>query len=199
MTTNQLHDAMPAYNAPHKVQGTYTLKDYYALPENVRAELIDGELIFMESPSFIHQELISELLFEIKLYIRTHHGSCKVLPSPLDVQLDRDIHTMLQPDLSVVCRQDRVVKKGIYGAPDFCIEITSPSSRKRDYEKKLIKYQNAGVCEYWIVNPMDETILCYYFPESNEPHTYTFNDRIPVQIFKSKLIINFAEIKERLM
>lgn len=191
----------PCLPMPFRVkrQGEYTLEDYYALPDDIRAELIDGELIFLEAPSSIHQELISELLFEIKLYIRANNGPCKILPSPLDVQLDCDNRTMLQPDISIICHRDRIVKKGVYGAPDFCIEIVSPSSRKRDYEKKRMKYQNAGVREYWIVDPKTESVLCYFFEESAEPHSYTFDDKIPVRIYVSKLVINFAEIKERLI
>ena len=196
---NEVHEAMPACAVPRKRQGEYTLEDYYALPDDIRAELIDGELIFLEAPSSIHQELIGELFFEIKLYIRTNNGPCKILPSPLDVQLDCDNRTMLQPDISVICHRDRIVKKGIYGAPDLCIEIVSPSSRKRDYEKKRMKYQNAGVREYWIVDPKTESVLCYFFEESGKPHSYTFDDKIPVRIYDNNLVINFAEIKERLV
>lgn len=196
---NEVHEAMPACAVPRKKQGEYTLEDYYALPDDIRAELIDGELIFLEAPSSIHQELIGELFFEIKLYIRTNNGPCKILPSPLDVQLDCDNRTMLQPDISVICHRDRIVKKGVYGAPDLCIEIVSPSSRKRDYEKKRMKYQNAGVREYWIVDPKTESVLCYFFEESNESHSYTFDDKIPVRIYDSNLVINFAKIKERLI
>lgn len=196
---NEVHEVMPAYAVSRKRQGEYTLEDYYALPDDIRAELIDGELIFLEAPSSIHQELIGELFFEIKLYIRTNNGPCKILPSPLDVQLDCDNRTMLQPDISVICHRDRIVKMGVYGAPDLCIEIVSPSSRKRDYEKKRMKYQNAGVREYWIVDPKTESVLCYFFEESNESHSYTFDDKIPVRIYDSNLVINFAEIKERLV
>lgn len=196
---NEVHEAMPACAVPRKKQGEYTLEDYYALPDDIRAELIDGELIFLEAPSSIHQELIGELFFEIKLYIRTNNGPCKILPSPLDVQLDCDNRTMLQPDISVICHRDRIVKKGVYGAPDLCIEIVSPSSRKRDYEKKRMKYQNAGVREYWIIDPKTESVLCYFFKESNESHSYTFDDKIPVRIYDSNLVINFAKIKERLV
>ena len=196
---NEVREAMPVYAVPRKRQGEYTLEDYYALPDDIRAELIDGELIFLEAPSFVHQDLIGELLFEIKLYIRANNGPYKILPSPLDVQLDCDNRTMLQPDISVICHRDRIVKKGVYGAPDLCIEIVSPSSRKRDYEKKRMKYQNAGVREYWIVDPKTESVLCYFFEESDEPHSYTFDDKIPVRIYDNNLVINFAEIKERLV
>ena len=132
-------------------------------------KLIDGHLIFPEVPRSVHQELISELLFELKLYIHNNKGTCKVLPAPLDVQLDCNNRTMIQPDISVICQLDRLVEKGVYGAPDFCIEIVSPSSRSRDYIKKVSKYQSAGVREYWIVDPKRETVLCYSSKEKIIP------------------------------
>lgn len=105
---------------------------------------------------------------------------------------------MIQPDISVICQKERIVEKGVYGAPDFCIEIVSPSSRKRDYSKKVDKYMSAGVREYWIVDPKRETILCYFFETEDYPQLYTFHDIIPVQIYQENLKINFAEIKARL-
>ena len=144
-------------------QGEYTVEDYRKLPEDVRAELIDGVLTFMEAPTFTHQELITELLFEIKMFIRENKGPCRVLPAPLDVQLDCDDRTMVQPDIALICRSERITRKGIYGAPDFCIEVVSDSSRKRDYGIKMQKYMNAGVREYWIVDRKREKIVCYWF------------------------------------
>ena len=94
-----------------KKQGEYTLEDYRRLPDDVRAELIDGELIFLEAPSFTHQELITELLVEIKMFIRSQKGPCRVLPFPLDVQLDCDDRTMVQPDIALICRDERITKK----------------------------------------------------------------------------------------
>ena len=190
-----IREAAVAYTfSSDKKQGEYTLDDYY-----VRAELIDGHLIFLEAPRSVHQELISELLFELKLYIRNNKGTCKVLPAPLDVQLDCDNRTMIQPDISVICQLDRLVEKGVYGAPDFCIEIVSLSSRSRDYIKKVSKYQIAGVREYWIVDPKRETVLCYFFEGEDYPQMYTFDDIIPVMIYDGKLEINFADIKDRLI
>lgn len=106
---------------------------------------------------------------------------------------------MIQPDISVICQLDRLVEKGVYGAPDFCIEIVSPSSRSRDYIKKVSKYQIAGVREYWIVDPKRETVLCYFFEGEDYPQMFTFDDIIPVMIYDGKLEINFADIKDRLI
>lgn len=183
-----------------KKQGEYTLEDYRRLPDDVRAELIDGELIFLEAPSFTHQELITELLVEIKMFIRSHKGPCRVLPFPLDVQLDCDDRTMVQPDIALICREERITRRGIFGAPDFCIEIVSDSSRKRDYGLKVQKYMNAGVREYWIVDPKREKIVCYWFEGEDAPEImmYTFRDQVPVRVYEGELEIDFAEIKERL-
>lgn len=183
-----------------KRQGEYTVEDYRKLPEDVRAELIDGELIFLETPTFTHQELVTELLFEIKLYIHKNKGPCRVLPSPLDVQLDCDNRTMVQPDIALICRNERITRKGIYGAPDFCIEIVSDSSRKRDYGVKMQKYMNAGVREYWIVDRKREKVICYWFEGEDAPEItmYSFRDRVPVRIYDGSLEVDFPGILERL-
>ena len=183
-----------------KQQGEYTVEDYRKLPEETRAELIDGVLIFLEAPSFTHQELIAELLFEIKMFIRSTRGECRVLTSPLDVQLDCDDRTMVQPDIALVCRNERITRKGIYGAPDFCIEVVSDSSRKLDYGLKMQKYMNAGVREYWIVDQKRKKIVCYWFEGEDAPEItmFSFSDKVPVRIYGGKLQIDFAEITERL-
>ena len=183
-----------------KRQGEYTVEDYRKLPEDVRAELIDGELIFLEAPTFTHQELVTELLFEIKLYIHKNKGPCRALPSPLDVQLDCDNRTMVQPDIALICRNERITRKGIYGAPDFCIEIVSDSSRKRDYGVKMQKYMNAGVREYWIVDRKREKVVCYWFEGEDAPEItmYSFRDRVPVRIYDGSLEVDFPGILERL-
>lgn len=198
----RLPDAVREAAAPYvtKQQGEYTADDYRNLPEDVRAELIDGVLIFLEAPTFTHQELITELLFEIKMYIRENKGPCRVLPSPLDVQLDCDDRTIVQPDIALICRDERITRKGIYGAPDFCVEVVSDSSRKRDYGIKMQKYMNAGVREYWIVDRKRKKIVCYWFEGEDAPEIsmYTFKDKVPVRIYDGELEIDFPGIQERL-
>ena len=157
-------------------------------------------LIFLEAPTFTHQELVTELLFEIKLFIRANKGPCRVLPSPLDVQIDCDDRTIVQPDIALICKEERITRKGIYGAPDFCIEIVSDSSRKRDYGIKVQKYMNAGVREYWIVDRKREKIVCYWFEGEDAPEIsmYTFRDKVPVRIYDGQLEIDFPGIMQRL-
>lgn len=198
----RLPDAVREAAAPYatKRQGEYTADDYRNLPEDIRAELIDGVLIFLEAPTFTHQELITELLFEIRMYIRENKGPCRVLPSPLDVQLDCDDRTIVQPDIALICREERITRKGIYGAPDFCVEVVSDSSRKRDYGIKMQKYMNAGVREYWIVDRKREKIVCYWFEGEDAPEVtmYTFKDKVPVRVYDGRLEIDFPGIQERL-
>ena len=183
-----------------KRQGEYTVEDYRALPEDVRAELIDGVLIFLEAPTFTHQELIAEILFDIQTFIRKNKGPCRVVPSPLDVQLDCDDRTMVQPDIAVICRNERITRKGVYGAPDLCIEVISESTRKLDYSVKMKKYMEAGVREYWIVDLKRKKVVCYAFEGEDAPDIamYTFNDRVPVRIWEGRLEVDFGAISERL-
>lgn len=179
-----------------KKQGEYTLEDYRRLPDDVRAELIDGELIFLEAPSFTHQEMITELLVEIKMFIRSHKGTCRVLPSPLDVQLDCDDRTMVQPDVVIVCDRDKIIDRCIYGAPDLVIEVLSKSTRKKDTVIKLNKYMNAGVREYWMIDPAYKKVIVYDFERDNYPAIYGFDAKVPVGIWNGDLEIDFAEVYE---
>jgi Uma2 family endonuclease len=167
-----------------------TIEDYRKLPEDVRVELIDGRFYYMESPSYKHQHLLSELLFHISFYLKKNHGICEVLPAPMEVQLDEDDYTLMQPDLLIVCDRNKILERTIFGAPDFIAEIMSPASRKKDMRLKLMKYYHAGVREYWIIDPERARVLSYFFEESALiPTLYTFEQEIPVRIYESNLTI----------
>ena len=114
-----------------KKQGEYTLKDYEAIPDEYRVELIDGVIYDLNTPTTIHQQLAFEISIRLREYIRQNKGLCMVLPSPVSVQLDEDDRTMLQPDVVVCCDRDKILRSHVYGAPDMVIEILSPSTRKR--------------------------------------------------------------------
>ena len=146
---------------PEKRQGEYTVEDYRAFPEDQRMELIDGVLIKMESPTSIHQDIIGIIHYQIRSFIRKNKGNCRVFLSPIDVQLDKDNKTMVVPDLIIVCDPDKVKRFGIYGAPDFILEVLSPTTGKKDCTTKCHKYANAGVREYWIVDPDRKRLIVY--------------------------------------
>lgn len=168
----------------------YTLDDYYRLPDDVRAELIDGKFFFMESPTSTHQGMLVKLVYLSMNFIMKNNGECQPLMAPLDVQLDCDDKTIVQPDFMIICDKEKIWKDRIYGAPDFVVEVLSPSTKKRDTDIKLLKYKNAGVKEYWIVDTDKERIICYFFEEDGlMPNIYTFQNEVPVRIYDGELKI----------
>ncbi len=133
-----------------KRQGKYTLKEYEAIPDEYRVELIDGVINDLNTPTMIHQQLAFEISIKLREYIRQNKGLCMVLQSPVSVQLDEDDRTMIQPDVVICCDRDKILQSHVYGAPDMVIEILSPSTRKKDMGLKLKKYITARVREYWM-------------------------------------------------
>ena len=161
----------------------YTIDDIYNLPDGQRAELIDGELYMMATPCRIHQKLVHFLDWTIGNYIHGKNGKCEVYPSPFAVFLNADNEIYLEPDISVICDKDKLTDEGCKGAPDWIVEIVSPSSRPMDYNKKLFRYQTAGVREYWIVDYERNLITVYDF-EHDEMADYTFKDKVKVRIYE---------------
>lgn len=166
----------------------YTENDYYNLPEDVRAELIEGQLYYMSAPSRIHQKILSFLHFEIMNYIRFRGGSCEVYPAPFAVKLFSDRDDTVEPDISVICDPEKLTDRGCEGAPDWIIEILSPGSIRTDCAIKLFKYRMAKVREYWIVNPMKKIVQTYIFEGEEDANIYSFDDEIPVYIFNGLTI-----------
>ena len=172
---------------------TYTIDDIYALPEGQRAELIDGQMYMMAPPKRIHQKLITELVSLIHRHIKSHDGSCEIYPAPFAVFLNKDSQNYVEPDISVVCDKTKLDDNGCHGAPDWIIEIVSPSTSRMDYGIKLFKYRTAGVREYWIVNPSTRTVNVYDFEHDAGTTQYTFDDEIPVCIYRD-LSIRIADL-----
>ncbi len=166
----------------------YTSEDYWNLPEGERAELIDGRLYAMAPPSRIHQRLVMELSGTIRDFIRSHHGNCQVYPSPFAVNLDADDRKWVEPDISVICDPNKLTDRGCTGAPDLVFEIVSPASRKMDYSLKNTIYSEAGVREYWIVDPAKERVTVYHYEEDAAPVIYSFSQEISVGIYQGLTI-----------
>ena len=178
-------------------QGNYTLEDYYALPAERRAELIDGVLYDMAAPSAVHQEILLALAFQLKGYVKNNKGACRVFVAPYDVQLNQDEKTVVQPDITILCDPGKSRKSGCIGAPDFIVEILSPSTAQKDILVKLRKYMTAGVREYWIVNPESRRVtVCLNRREETVLRMYSFSDNIPVDIWQGQFLVDFAEIYE---
>ena len=171
----------------------YTVDDYYALPDEQRIELIDGVFYDMASPTVRHQSISVKVGTQMENYVSRKRGKCRVLAGPVDVQLDCDDKTMVVPDIIIVCDPEKVLKDRIMGAPDFVAEIVSPSSKRRDYVIKTGKYCEAGVREYWIIDPEMERVIIYDFETDAAPAIYSMKDEVPVQIFAGELKICFPE------
>lgn len=187
-------DAMPALQ--EQLQ-TMTLEQYESLPEDTRAEIFDGIVYDMSSPSQIHQTILTELLVSLRNYIRGKDGNCSVFPAPFDVKLNDNPLTIVQPDLMIVCDKNKLDGKRCNGAPDFIIEIVSPGNPADDYIRKLYYYKNAGVREYWIVDPQRKSVTVNYFHKNLLNVPYTFDSIIKVNIYDD-LFINFSDISHLL-
>lgn len=161
----------------------YTIEDIYALPEGRRAELINGHIYDMAPPSPLHQELVQQLSRTIGNYIESKSGTCKVYPAPFAVFIKDDDTNYVEPDISVICDKSKISNRGCEGAPDFVIEIVSPSSRKMDYSLKNTLYSDANVREYWIVDPARERTTVYRYEQDAAPIIIPFDDFIKVGIY----------------
>lgn len=147
----------------------------------------------MAPPGRIHQELISEFTQLLGSYIKSQGGACKVYPAPFAVNLDANDKDWVEPDVSVVCDLSKLDDRGCNGAPDLVVEVVSPSSRRMDYSTKNALYSEAGVREYWIIDPAKERTTVYRYEEDAAPMFYLFSDDIPVGIFP-ELTINVADL-----
>lgn len=166
-----------------KKEQLYTIDDIYALPEGERAELINGQIYYIAPPSWEHQRISRKLHQAIANYIDSNNGKCETLAAPFAVFLNEEDETYIEPDISVICNSSKLDSKGCHGAPDWVVEIVSPSSKYMDYFTKLFKYHNTGVKEYWIVDPIKEHITVYFF-EKELMEQYSFGEEIPVGIYE---------------
>ena len=173
----------------------FSEEDYYNLPENVRAELINGKFYYMSAPSRIHQQILGFLFHAIYHYFSAKNGPCQVYPAPFTVKLFQDNdQTIVEPDISVICDPKKLTDKGCTGAPDWIIEIISPTNSSNDYVRKLNLYMDAGVKEYWIVDPISSQIFVYHLEQTDfKADCYSFQDKIKVHFYKD-LWIDFAEL-----
>lgn len=178
-----------------KQKRRYTVEDYRSLPDDRRVELIDGVIYDMDAPSPIHQELVAAILVQLRNFLAGKNVPCRAFVSPFDVQLDCDQYTMVQPDILVLCSRDKLTDWGYYGAPDLVMEILSPSTRRKDMLLKLNKYSNAGVREYWMIDPEALKVIVYRsMPDYLLPEIYTFQDKVPVGIWEGKFAVDFKAI-----
>jgi Uma2 family endonuclease len=185
----------------------YTYADYLRWFDDVRRELINGIIHVMSAPWTKHAKAIRRLGFEIDSFLHKNRGACNIFYAQFDVRLpvdgktaDKQITTVVQPDICVVCDPAKIDKKGCLGAPDFIIEITSPSTKKHDWTTKFYCYESAGVKEYWIVDLKTETIHAFVMQDTGRygaGKQYSGDREVPVRTLPGLTVNVSALFKEQ--
>ena len=172
----------------------FTYSDYKTWDFDVRYELIDGTAYMMAPPSRKHQLIVGELFRQLANFLLDK--PCEVYPAPFGVRLNaaQDDDTVLEPDIVVVCDTSKLDDKGCIGAPDMVVEIISPSTAGRDYVVKYMKYMNAGVKEYWIVDPESKTVQVHLLRDGEyKTSAYGEKDHVSVHVLGG-CVIDFTRI-----
>ena len=180
----------------------YTYADYLTWKFAERVELFKGWVLKMSpAPSSTHQRISNNLSFEFTTYLRK--SLCSIYVAPFDVRLhnkkkstaDKQITTVVQPDISIICDESKIDERGCLGSPDLIIEIVSKGNTKKELETKFELYEENGVREYWVVQQGDETVVVFDLVKGKYKFRkiYSNDSIVPVGIFKD-LKIDMAEI-----
>ena len=165
----------------------YTYADYLTWRLKERVELIKGKVFKMSPvPNVRHQRIAS---FLIRILGNHLEGKkCEVFSAPFDVRLKKeDQYTVVQPDLCVICDSNKLDEQGCIGAPDLIIEILSPGNSKKEMQDKFKLYEQAGVLEYWLVDPIREFVIVYHLNKDgvySGSQLYLANQYIPSKVLK---------------
>ncbi len=173
--------------------GIYSYADYLTWTFEQALEVIKGKILPMATPSRTHQRLSWKLTVAFDNHFRNHR--CEAYAAPFDVRLynrkkslkaDKDIYTVVQPDLCVICDLDKLDERGCLGAPDLIVEILSPGNSAREMKIKKDLYAESGVREYWVVDPAHETITRFNLEDDStygRPLIFVSDDPMPSVIF----------------
>ena len=184
--SSQVNEAQPDYNR------LYTVEDYHSWDESFRAELYEGTLIVSESPTRKHQGILIEIAAQLHNFLKGK--LCKVYPAPFSVRLSKEEESIFEPDIVVVCDESKLTERGCVGAPDLVIEILSPSTARMDKKLKYQKYQQAGVREYWIIDPELDLLEVNVLRDKKYTTTiYNEEDKVTVTVLED-CVINLADV-----
>ncbi|MCL1942575.1 MAG: Uma2 family endonuclease [Candidatus Azobacteroides sp.] len=183
----------------------YTYADYLTWLDDKSRELINGFIRLMApAASTRHARISSELVFKLTAFIKKRKGECLVFNAPFDVRLpnnkretaDDKIYTVVQPDICLICDLSKLDKNGCLGAPDLVIEVQSPGTTRYDATEKYDVYEKAGVPEYWLVYPIEETIVVYILQKNGKYDrgtVYEYEGKVPVKALEG-LVIDLEEL-----
>ncbi|GAB3704015.1 Uma2 family endonuclease [Spirosoma flavus] len=175
--------------------GTYTYADYLKWQFDESVELIKGKIYRISpAPRRAHQSAVSHLLIDIGSFFGDKR--CEIYTAPFDVRLPvrnerkpDQLHTVVQPDLCVICDTSKLDDAGCLGAPDWIIEITSPRTTKNDFNEKFNLYEESGVREYWIVQPKEKTVNVYVLEDGKYALVDVYESgEIPSRIFPDLIV-----------
>jgi Uma2 family endonuclease len=152
---------------------TYTYADYLKWQFEERLELFRGKIFKLSAPNTKHQVIAGNLTAAAIIFLK--QKKCNAFPAPFDVRLpvknrknDDEITTVVQPDLCVICDETKLDSRGCCGAPDLVVEILSPGNSKKEVRLKHELYEEAGVREYWIVYPEEESVAVFLLNEQGQ-------------------------------
>jgi Uma2 family endonuclease len=178
--------------------------DYLTWPDDVRYELIDGDAYLMApAPDLAHQDVVGEIYVQARLALKGK--PCRAFVAPVDVRLpkqdeaDECIDTVVQPDILVVCDPDKLDRHGVRGAPDWVVEVLSPSTAGHDQIKKRQLYECHGVREYWMIHPIDQLLTVYRLidGEYGKPELSELRGETAVSVLPD-IIIQWDDLAARL-
>jgi Uma2 family endonuclease len=189
---------------PRKEEKVYTYEDYLNWPDTERMEIIDGHIYMMAPPSRLHQKVSGAIYAQFFNYLKDK--DCEVYYAPFGVRLpeegeqsDKAIKNVVEPDIVVVCDKTKLDDQGCKGAPDLIVEVTSPSTARKDKMEKFNLYERHGVKEYWIVEPENKIVSVFTLQENKRygrPDVYSVEDKIKVSLF-GDLVIELKDVFEK--
>lgn len=182
-----------------KKPGEYTVADLEKIEKYTEGllELIDGVIYDIGTPNIVHQMISGRVSFEIAAFVKQKGGKCIPFTAPTGVRLGgaRDNRNYLIPDVMLVCDRNRINTDAIDGAPDFVLEIISPSTKGKDETVKVKAYRDYGVREYWIINPYKKRLTVYFFEDDTMPiHVTALEGSYGLNIFDGELLIDLDAI-----
>jgi len=187
------------------IDKTYTYADYLTWQFEQLVELVKGKIFPMSAPSRLHQEISLNLGTAIHTFLKKKQAKCKVYVAPFDVRLvknsfgktEKEIYTVVQPDICVICDLEKLDDKGCLGSPDLIIEIVSPNNSQRDVKDKFELYQENEVKEYWIVRPYEKTVQQFVLENEKYAFKGTFTPQDSLSPFVlPDLVVSLEKIFE---